>query len=79
MIYLNNIYLKASGQWSGEQPTCKHSNGGAHSPYYCSQPPIIKHASHNGSQEQEINKFYPAFLFFHLLKIQGDSRDVLKV
>ena len=61
MIYLNNIYLKASGQWSGEQPTCKHSNGGAHSPYYCSQPPIIKHASHNGSQEQEINKFYPAF------------------
>ena len=28
-------------QWSGEQPTCKHSSGGAHSPYYCGRPPTI--------------------------------------
>ena len=36
-------------QWSGEQPTCKHSSGGAHSPYYCGRPPTIGPESSSSS------------------------------
>ena len=49
---MEKVVCQTSGQWSGEQPTCKHSSGGGHSPYYCGSPPKIDNASHNGSDEQ---------------------------
>merc|ERR1719192_2077422 len=44
---------QASGRWSGRTPSCRKSSGGAKSPFYCSAPPIIEHASHNASREQQ--------------------------
>merc|ERR1719204_1056990 len=52
IVGVEKVVCQTSGQWSGEQPTCKHSSGGAHSPYYCGRPPTIENASHNGSGEQ---------------------------
>ena len=49
---MEKVVCQTSGQWSGEQPTCKYSSGGGHSPYYCGNPPKIDNASHNGSEEQ---------------------------
>jgi len=49
---MEKVVCQTSGQWSGQQPVCKHSASGSHSPYYCGYPPTIENASHNGSAEQ---------------------------
>ena len=52
IVGIEKVVCQASGRWSGSQPQCRELTSSPHSPYYCSSPPDIDNARHNGTTEQ---------------------------